>query len=300
LNELVVAAWPTAALVLAWLFRGPLTELAGRATEIAGWKFQSAALTNSLPTPPVAPKPVEVPSAESVSVPAAPKSPTYTVETGPGNFTIRRSDASLSLNDIFNSLNSDAEDFVPELAIMGLSVQVEKQMRRLAAAVGVYPRGRVASFQSLLDNLAPVLPKEVVEKARAFHTVKNATGHGRRVPLETQREAVEAGRQLVDYFAARPEKPPIVVASGLEPYADAAGTKEQPGFRVMILQTSDGVQHAVPTRGSRYAPGREVSWEWSTDAKFENDTFFRDPKSNEVKLAWRSAVEFAGRPIDEL
>jgi hypothetical protein len=70
-----------------------------------------------------------------------------------------------------------------------------------------------------------------------------------------------------------------------------------------LRTTSPGGAHTsfriFPTTKTDYVTGKTVTWEWSP-ANVWGETWYRDPNSREIKKAWDSAMEFCGRPLDEI
>lgn len=53
-----------------------------------------------------------------------------------------------------------------------------------------------------------------------------------------------------------------------------------------------------PVTAYPYEVGKEVSWQWGH--RSWNETWYRDPDSDAIKLAWTRSTEFLGRHLDEL
>ncbi len=299
-HELAPLAWPIVAVYLSFRFQPQLVQLAQRLRKGPGGidfadpdtleRLQEA----SLPAPPgMAVKPT-VPVPKEPSPAAAALQPP--VASTASATEARRTPPRESRERIYSEIVSETEDLAPELAVAALSIQIERKLKRLAGIVGTYPRDN-PTFRSLLKALDTTLPREVFEVAVAFSSVRNAVVHGQRVPESSILNTIEAGRSLLKYLSERPEKPCVVVASGLVPYEDKQATIIRQGFTVLLLWNGETEQTFPTTR--TYAPGTEVSWEWNMGPTF-HETFFEHPTTGEIREAWSQSAEFVGRPIDEL
>jgi hypothetical protein len=96
----------------------------------------------------------------------------------------------------------------------------------------------------------------------------------------------------------------VVTHVDLELYSDEAGKKLIPDGVAIVLEARapaghPGGTYVFPTTRKKYQPGQRVAWEWNP-AKGFDEAWYRDPVSGEIKHAWSSAMEFSGRPLDEL
>jgi hypothetical protein len=115
------------------------------------------------------------------------------------------------------------------------------------------------------------------------------------------RRAVLAGQDLLNALNRIPHERHYVFQPTVELFADEAGERPITDYRAVMLQSrlTDGshMDRVFPTSRD-YEAGQQVSWEWGTTP--HGRTFYREPTTGELRLAWDSALDFKGRPLDEL
>jgi hypothetical protein len=302
-HELAPLAWPVVAVYLSYRFQPQLVQLSQRLRKgPGGIDFADPDTLERLQEPSL-PTPDATPVKPTVPVPQEAQQPLSTGQVSLASSAATASSTEMahiqqseSRERIYSEIVSETEDLAPELAVTALSIQIERKLKRLAGIVGTYPRDN-PTFRSLLKALETTLPREVSEVALAFSSVRNAVVHGQRVPESSVLNTIEAGRSLLKYLSERPEKPFVVVASGLIPYENKEATIVRQGFTVLLLR-NDETEQAFPTTRT-YAPGTEVSWEWNMGPTYP-ETFFEHPTTGAIGEAWSQSAEFVGRPIDEL
>lgn len=162
------------------------------------------------------------------------------------------------------------------------------------------------SFRIQAEDLAEhgVLPRHLSGSIRLFTDARNRIVHGHATDDPSALRAIDSGLTLLRSIRAVPHEVNVVYHPGVPVYGEAKGTAERPGVKAVVLETTSpgGATKQLrvyPTTRTHFQKGRRVAWEWSFDHTW-NESWYRDPDSNEIKYAWTSSAEFVGRHLDEL
>jgi len=136
-------------------------------------------------------------------------------------------------------------------------------------------------------------------------------GENTRLPLIAL-PAVGAGFAFVlqlfliigDKFSALPRETNIVHHPGVAIYSDPECEHPVTNAKGIILKTTSadgaGVNYPIfPSTRTHFIKGKRVALDWSRENTWW-DAWYRDPDTDEIKLAWNSSSEFVGRHLDEL
>jgi len=150
---------------------------------------------------------------------------------------------------------------------------------------------------------AGVLTESAASALRLFTSVRNEIVHGDQVTSDAEiLRALDAGIPLLRTILAIPRERHIVAKTDVPLYETAdAKTPLHDAYGLILDFISPGVaqvtSHIYPATGL-YEVGKEVSWEWG--GRQYPETWYRDPESGEIKLAWNGSLEFRGRHLDEV
>jgi hypothetical protein len=91
---------------------------------------------------------------------------------------------------------------------------------------------------------------------------------------------------------------------GVDVFSDAACTKPYPGVKGIILETTSpgGViktKQIFATTRTHFQKGEQVAWEWNNGRQWL-EAWYRDPETQEIKVAWGACAEFIGRHVDDI
>ncbi|MDX1440156.1 MAG: hypothetical protein R3284_09655 [Rubricoccaceae bacterium] len=196
----------------------------------------------------------------------------------------------------------------PEIGVMRLSALLEKELRLLLGSLGLLERDtRITAHQALARlSTRGSLPKHTTQSLRSFWDLRNKIVHGHATP-ETREvlSVLDIGVSLLRTIRAIPHEINYVYHPGVPVYADSVGAEQRPGVVAVILEThSPGrvrvTKRVYPTtRLDYYKKGRRVTWEWSFDNTWD-ESWYKDPDTDQPKPGWRSSAEFVGRHTDEL
>jgi hypothetical protein len=221
--------------------------------------------------------------------------------------------------DIENRVLSDAVGS-PTVALMRLSLDIDRQLRLLLAASGqlaqyraINPPEAIALLSRSSDNMPPAL----IESVGTFWRLRNKILH-----MDSDHEAyslrvVDAGLRILRMLVgiARPRF--VVKYAEIPLFADENLKDPLHGVKGIILQSyaADGKDAGLHFRPSTrtYTPGMSVSLEWRNGSVPEGwnsagmdwlsgpdngweSIHYSDPETGEIKHAG-SSLEFAGRDL---
>jgi hypothetical protein len=196
----------------------------------------------------------------------------------------------------------------PALAMIRISMEVDRQLRLILAAIGKLRSYTGPSPIEALDLIWTSqtdarVPSALRDTLRDFWELRNKIVHGNQPNEALTVRAVDYGIRILKMVQSIP-RPRYVVTAIVTLYADQACTRVRPDIRGVLLDyfgpggESRG-QLVFPTRKD-YLKGQSVSWEWETSGSGWGETWFRDPRTQIAKCAWSESAEFAGRPLDEI
>jgi hypothetical protein len=188
----------------------------------------------------------------------------------------------------------------PKLALIKLSGELERACRRLLAALSEPPE---AWQGQTLPRLASRLPVQagIRNAIRQFYDVRNKIVHGSddEVDDHAALRALDSGLKILRTLRKLPVRAHVVRHPAVDVFADARGIARRATDAVVIENVAgEPSMQVFPTRRD-YVEGQTVAWEWDFTTIWD-ESWYRDPDSGEIKYAWTSSAEFAGRPIEEV
>ncbi len=190
----------------------------------------------------------------------------------------------------------------PYVGLMMLSDLIDKELREIVYSQGEVDRPlpyTVANVQRVLRE-REVLPPHLLRALRDFQVVRNAILH---VPQSVDPDAViqtvYSGIKILEALQRTPRGVYVVHKPGVKLFSDAECANERQDVSGVILEmgsTEPKTYHIYPTTRLNYREREHVAWEWST-AKRWGLTWYRDPDTSEIKVAFSDSVEFVGRPL---
>jgi hypothetical protein len=287
LNAIASLLWPVLVFVGLLLFRGEIAGLIGR---IKKGKFlgQELELSDELIK---LQKTVTEASEEVASLPPPviePDSKEHAAEEDPVKGIIEEAARS------------------PKTALILLAAEVEKEARRTLASVGKLQGSRQMTLVQTINELDSHygLPKHVSSSLRLFWDTRNKIIHGGESDDRNIFSAIDSGVTILRTLQALPRETNWVHHEGVPIYSDPACKHEIKGAKGIILKTSSssGARtffRIFPSTRTHFKKGKRVAWEWSFE-KTWGDSWYKDPDTNDIKLAWNSSAEFIGRNLDDL
>lgn len=272
-------AWPVAAVVIALIFREELKALAKRVSKatILGQDVEFEKELDRL-------------ESTADKLPDRPPIEQETVE--------KDDEADRELIEV---LREAAES--PQAALMVLSADLERRLRRIAAAMGKDVRKNRSARHTVRD-LEGSLPANLRAAVEEFFAVRNQVAHGAPATERDVLRALDVGLEILRAVDEIPVERNFVEDPSVPLYTEPELENPMPGVHGVLLRTvspeSDEVNYRIfPSTQTHFGRGKQVSWEWNFDRRW-GPAWYRDPLTSQTKLAWHSSVEFVGRHLDEL
>jgi hypothetical protein len=194
----------------------------------------------------------------------------------------------------------------PKAALLLLSAEIEREMRRVVASLGLSQGRQTVSLVQGLALLSEreALPKHVASSVELFLKLRNELVHGREAGDDDILRAIDIGTTILKAIRAIPREVNVVHHSGIELYSDQHLTRKVAGAHGVLLRTeSPGgavtTFRIFPSTRTHFQKGMRVSWEWSPEHIFD-ECWYRDAETGSPKLAWSSSMEFVGRDLDSV
>ncbi len=195
----------------------------------------------------------------------------------------------------------------PIVAIMRLTIEIDRELRRLLAATGNLAeyQGEMPEAIRLLEKGGVLeLPRELKDTLTQFWSLRNHVVHGQ-TSDHTALRALDYGLRILKMVKSIPRHSYIVRKSGIALYGDSNGARPRDDVKGVILETlspeGESLRKQVFPTTKSYAPGDSVSWEWNLqNKKGWGETWYRDPGTMEIKPAWSASLEFTGRDLSDI
>jgi len=195
----------------------------------------------------------------------------------------------------------------PKLALMKLSLEIDRELRKLLASTGVlrsYTNQSVPAAIALLEQRVR-MPADIKLAVSEFWSIRNAIVHAEVEDASIPLRALDYGLRILRMLRSISRPSYSVVHANVPLYSDKDCQTPRIDVRGVILEgrgpdgTITGTHIHPSTR--QYQVGESLSWEWNYEnTRGWGDTWYRDPDTLEVKHAWSEAMEFIGRPIDQV
>jgi hypothetical protein len=196
----------------------------------------------------------------------------------------------------------------PAVAMMRLSLEIDRQLRLILAVIGRLQNYNVFEPLQALDIIVKnttgnTVSTELRDTVANFWELRNAVVHGGRSRQALTLRAVDYGIRILRLVKAIP-RPSFVVIESLLLFSDDRCSNPRPDVKGVFLESRDaqGKIHGRGVYPSRrdYTKGQSVSWEWDTNGPGWLETWYRDPDSGDIKYAWSESLEFIGRPLEQI
>ena len=148
------------------------------------------------------------------------------------------------------------------------------------------------------------LPRHVPSSLKFFWEARNRLIHGGEGTDEDILRAVDSGLTILKALQAFPREINVVYRPGVDLFSNPDLSDPIPNAKGVLLETlaPGGTTKSLrifPTTRTHFEKGRQVAWEWNMQNVW-GKTWYRDPDTGEVKMAFGSSAEFVGRHLDEL
>ncbi|MGB8581376.1 MAG: hypothetical protein WCD47_11185 [Candidatus Sulfotelmatobacter sp.] len=201
----------------------------------------------------------------------------------------------------------------PVVAIMRLTLEIDRELRKLLAATGNLSqyKGELPEAIGLLERANEIeLPRELKDTLTQFWSLRNHIVHSQ-VSEHLALRALDYGLRILKMVKSIPRYSYVVVRADIPVYANSAcNPPAREDVRGVILETfspegkSTG-RHIFPTT-KVYSPGESVSWEWNRqNEKGWSASWYQEPDPNDpsrrtIKSAWGESLEFVGRNLEDI
>jgi len=288
LKALASLLWPIFAFVVLFLFRSQLAEAIGRFKKgkLLG---QEVELNDSL---------VNLQRSASQLSEEVSAIPSGEVESSDNN----------ELKDDESSVKTIIHEAArsPKAALILLAAEIEKEAKQTLASIGKLKGRKSVNLRQAIDELDSHygLPRHISSSLRLFWETRNKIIHGGETDERNILSAIDSGVSILKSLQALPRETNWVHHPGVTIYSDPECTVPINNGKGVMLKSasSSGAKifyRIFPTTRTHFEKGRKVAWEWSHENTW-SDAWYRDPESNEIKLAWNSSMEFIGRNLDEV
>lgn len=280
LKGLAAVAWPAFAFAVLLTFKDEIKDLLARLKKgkLLGQEIELAERLDKFQE--------TVSEAEAVSTPL--------IEIRPNVLPPDPANADLEASILLEATRS------PRVSLMLLAAEVEQTIRKIFLQTGWHRNRKSLPFTIAVGELP--LPEDSLGSVRMFWEIRNQIIHGHgSVSDEEILRAIDSGLVLLRSLKAIPVEAHIVYQPGVAIYTDPECRELAPG-KGIILETRSprgvtGHLQIFPTLKTDYEKGKMVSWEWDLTNVW-GKTWYKDPSTGEIKIAWDSAGEFCGKYID--
>lgn len=194
----------------------------------------------------------------------------------------------------------------PAVAMMRLSIEVDRQLRLILAAVGSLTDYTGQSPTEALELIGKsiegsAIKPELKDILESFWELRNSVVHAVGSRHGYAIRAVDYGFRILRMLQTIP-RPSYIVVAVVFLFADQKCNIPRQDVNGVILESfglkgeSHG-RHAHPSR-KHYTQGQSVSWEWDLRGPGWGETWYQDPETHETKYAWTESLEFIGRPLE--
>lgn len=194
----------------------------------------------------------------------------------------------------------------PKAALLLLASQVERELLRVLAGLGLWKDEHPPTFQQglLLLESTPGYARTLGDSVRLFYDVRNRLIHGRSAGDDEVLSALDSGLTILEALNAIPRTRHIVYEVNVPLFEDRACRNIRAEVTGVMLEnvSADLTQKAIsifPTTRKHFKKGQLVTWEWNMNL-VTDESWYRDPITKDAKLAWSQAAEFIGRDIESL
>ena len=193
----------------------------------------------------------------------------------------------------------------PKVALIALSMQLEKELRQLMASKGWHVIAKMPANLAIQElEKWKVLSASITSSMEVFWDIRNKVIHGGRATDDETLRAIDLGFTLLKVLRALPHERKFVHHPGVPVYADSGCKSERQGVKGIILKCispgGSSVRYQIlPTTKRDYKNGQELTWEWNQLNKW-GESWYKDPDTGEVKRGWLASAEFVGQPLENL
>jgi hypothetical protein len=289
LKAIATLLWPIFAFVVLFVFKGQLAEAIGRLKKgkLLGQEVELSDSLESLQ------RSASQLSDEVSSIPSS---------------EMQNSDENKSQENDESNIKTIIHEAArsPKVALILLATDIEKEARQTLASTGKLQGRKNVSLRQAIDELDSHygLPKHISSSLRLFLETRNKIIHGGETDERNILSVIDSGVSILKSLQALPRETNWVHHPSVKIFSDPECTIPINNGKGVILksESSSGAKvfyRIFPTTRTHFEKGKKVAWEWSNENTW-SDAWYKDPETNEIKLAWNSSMEFVGRHLDEI
>lgn len=192
-----------------------------------------------------------------------------------------------------------------KMTLIQIAIEIEKEIKKIMLLTWwSYNQNIVSlkqSFKFLIKNWA--LPNNLSSSIDIFLNIRNKIIHSNWVvPEDEVLRMVDLWFSLLKNIRAIPHEINRVYKKDIDLYSDKELRNKVNNASWLLLETISAWEvmksyRIFPTMRSDYVEWKIVAWEWSFDHWWW-ETYYMNPISKKIELAWISSAEFIWRTID--
>ena len=190
----------------------------------------------------------------------------------------------------------------PALALGMLASHIDRELREI-----VYSQGEIGTLQRYTRPYAIAVLKRrglfsepMMFAIEYFTYIYNHLNHSVDVDKSILQATVDSGIRIYEALLNIPRGVHVVQYADVPLYSDAQCANRISDANGVILISGDRLgkqtRHIFPTRGRSHTRGTPLTWEWNSNHRW-GKTWYRDPDTGEIKVAWDASLEYVGRPL---
>jgi hypothetical protein len=192
----------------------------------------------------------------------------------------------------------------PKAALLLLSSEIEKVLFELLGGLGLLNGRSYVPFRTAFELLAPRLPLPVLAPVEHFWQTRNHLVHGQGAE-DGALSAIDSGITILRALRAVYCESHTVYHPSVDVFSDPACQVKRQEVRGVILETKSdtGLQvsrRIYATNQIHFKKGMRVAWEWKTNGPSFGESWYRDPDTGEIQIAWSESKEFVGRSLNDI
>ncbi len=192
----------------------------------------------------------------------------------------------------------------PKAALLLLTSELEKAVRHLLAALAMTKRPLPLKMAIHELERRGVVPKSIVEVLDRFTDVRNRLVHGHFASDDDIIRALDAGLLILRSIQTAPQPVATIRHVQIPLYADPNATVPRPEISGLIVEVTNPESmmnelRVLPTREGHFEIGRRIGWAYSYERDYD-ETWYRDPDTGTITLAWSYSKEFIGKHLEEM
>lgn len=195
----------------------------------------------------------------------------------------------------------------PKLALISLAMEMEKDVKKIIAQRGELKNSNFGNLRQAFEFMDKKgwIPKHTMSAVEIFWDLRNRLVHGGEEESSKIIGVLDMGMTLLRTLKSIPHETKIVHHSDVDIFSDKECKNKREGVKGIIIKfkSSGGLRSHFGiypiTKFGYYKTGKEVSWEWNLNNKWE-ESWYKDPEDSSCKYAWTGSAEFLGSHLDEI